>query len=64
MFEEYWWVFVLVIILLMIFYPKDINEKFRNKRNSKKTTFNLKSIVTNIPTITSYYLNREVSRRV
>ena len=49
MLTDYWWVFVGIIILLMIFYPT----------NKKKETFknnNIKSLIHNLPTITSYYI--------
>ena len=48
MLTDYWWVFVGIIILLMIFYPTNKKEKFKNN--------NIKSLIHNLPTITSYYI--------
>ena len=56
MFAEYWWVFVIIVILLMIFYPKDKREKMKNVNKNKKVTFNMKPIIHNLPSLTSYYI--------
>ena len=53
MLMEYWWILIIGILLLMIFYP--INRRYI-KKSKKKVRFNLKPLITNIPTITSYYI--------
>jgi hypothetical protein len=54
MLAEYWWVFVIIILLLMIFYPKEKSEKFKNV--NKKINFNIKPVLHNLPTLTSYLI--------
>lgn len=54
MLAEYWWVFVIIVLLLMIFYPKEKRDKFRNV--NKKINFNIKPVLHNLPTLTSYLI--------
>jgi hypothetical protein len=55
MLSEYWWVIVSIILLLMIFYPKERTEKFKN-HNKKKLTLNFNPILKNIDSLTQFYV--------
>jgi hypothetical protein len=52
MFSDYWWVFVIGIIVLMIVWPKK-----KSKNNSNKgPNLKLEPFLSNLNTITSYYV--------
>jgi hypothetical protein len=55
MLSEYWWVLVSIILLLMIFYPKERTEKFK-QTNKKKLSLNFNPILKNINSLTQYYV--------
>ena len=50
--------FILVILLLMIFYPKDKRQIKREyfTNNKKNINLSLKPLIHNIPLLTSYYV--------
>ena len=54
--NDYWWVFILVIFVLMLVYPNKV-EKMKNV-NRKKAKLNLSvtPILTNLNKLTSYYV--------
>jgi len=55
MLSEYWWVIISIILLLMIFYPKQNIQ--RNKQiNKKKLSLNFNPILKNINSLTQYYV--------
>ena len=56
MLNDYWWVFILIIFILMIVYPSKV-EKMKNV-NKKKPKLNLSivPILTNLNKLTSYYV--------
>ena len=55
MLSEYWWVIISIILLLMIFYPKQKIQK--NKQiNKKKLSLNFNPILKNINSLTQYYV--------
>jgi len=56
MLNDYWWVFILIIFILMIVYPSKV-EKMKNV-NKKKAKLNLSivPILTNLNKLTSYYV--------
>jgi hypothetical protein len=55
MLSEYWWVFVSLIILLMIFYPKKKINNFK-QINKKKISLNFNPILKNINSLTQFYI--------
>lgn len=55
MLSEYWWVLVSIILLLMIFYPRQKTEKFKHY-NKKKLTLNFNPILKNIDSLTHFYV--------
>ena len=56
MLNDYWWVFILIIFILMIVYPSKV-EKMKNV-NKKKPKLNLSivPILKNLNKLTSYYV--------
>ena len=55
MLSEYWWVIISIILLLMIFYPKQKIQK--NKQiNKKKLSLNFNPILKNIDSLTHFYI--------
>jgi hypothetical protein len=56
MINDYWWVFILVIFILMLVCPNRV-EKMKNV-NRKKAKLNLSvtPILTNLNKLTSYYV--------
>ena len=57
MLSEYWWVILSVILLLMIFYPKqntEINKQFRKRK--RKLSLNFNPILKNMNSLTQFYV--------
>ena len=57
MLSEYWWVILSVILLLMIFYPKqntEINKQFRKRK--RKLSLNFNPILKNMNSLTHFYI--------
>jgi hypothetical protein len=56
MINDYWWVFILVIFVLMLVYPNKV-EKMKNvNRKQAKLNLSVTPILTNLNKLTSYYV--------
>jgi hypothetical protein len=57
MLNDYWWVFILVIFVIMFLTPNKV-QKFKNtkKYKNKKMNFDTAKIMKNLPSLTSYYI--------
>jgi len=55
MLSEYWWVIVSVILLLMIFYPKQ-NTEIKKQIRKKKLSLNFNPILKNMNSLTQFYV--------
>lgn len=54
MLSEYWWVLIALILLLMIFYPKERSKKVT--RPKKKLNLNFNPVLKNLNGLTSFYV--------
>ena len=56
MIQDYWWVFILVVFIIMLVYPNKVEKmKNVNKKNAK-LNLSVTPILTNLNKITSYYV--------
>ena len=55
MLSEYWWVIVSVILLLMIFYPKQ-NTNINKQIRKRKLSLNFNPILKNMNSLTQFYV--------
>jgi len=57
MLSDYWWVFVLLVFVIMLITPNQV-EKMKNTKKYKNKNLNLSSklILSNLQNITSYYV--------
>jgi len=54
--NDYWWVFILVVFIIMLVYPNKV-EKMKNvNRNKAKLNLSMTPILTNLNKLTSYYV--------
>ena len=54
--NDYWWVFILVIFVLMLVYPNKV-EKMKNvNKKQAKLNLSMTPILTNLNKLTSYYV--------
>lgn len=56
MFAEYWWVFILIIFVIMIIYPSKHKHRRKNKHVRFNNKINSDFVLSNLNTITSYYV--------
>ena len=60
MFAEYWWVFILIIFVIMLVYPTSDKQRhrhiYRNKNKKFVNNFDSGFVLSNLNTITSYYV--------
>lgn len=57
MLNDYWWVFVIAIFVIMLLCPNKVEKmKNTNKYKNKKLNLNPHYFLTNLPTFTSYYV--------
>ena len=52
MFADYWWIFILIIFIVMVCYPTSNKKKHKKKHKIIDSDF----ILSNINTITNYYV--------
>ena len=55
MLSEYWWVILSVILLLMIFYPKQ-NTMINKQTKKRKLSLNFNPILKNMNSLTHFYI--------
>ena len=55
MLSEYWWVILSVILLLMIFYPKQ-NTMINKQTKKRKLSLNFNPILKNMNSLTQFYI--------
>lgn len=57
MLSDYWWVFVLLVFVIMLITPNQVDKmKNTKKYKNKKLNLNSKFFLSNLQNITSYYV--------
>lgn len=54
--NDYWWVFILVIFVLMLVYPNKVEKMKDVNRKKAKLNLSVTPILTNLNKLTSYYV--------